>query len=406
MRISRRVEGARDTAERSGAAHILIAVMLFSFLVTAAMTIDFAYMQLIRTELRTATDAAARAGAEALNRTQDPAAAIQAAVDYAALNNVAGRPFRIAATDVELGRVARQPNGRWSFEAGESPFNSVRINANINDAATTKSIPTFFGPAFGHAGFSTHTQAVAGQQEVEVMLCLDRSGSMLFDMSGIDYSYPTGNGLLSNFTAWGTIWQYHLSPPHPVFSRWAVLRRAVDVFFDEASDQSTPPRTGLVTWGSDYQMPISPYTWYYASETDYPLPAKAGFDWKDSVRDMKQDLKHRQLLPMMGGTNMEAGIRAATSSLTGGNSRPLSNKVIILLTDGQWNAGNDPIFAAQAAASQNITIHTVSMLTTDQPILRDIANATGGKYYVTQNEAELSAAFRELARTLPVVMTE
>ena len=49
--------------ERRGAAHILITVMLLAFLVTGAMAIDFAYMQLIRTELRTATDAAAKAGA-------------------------------------------------------------------------------------------------------------------------------------------------------------------------------------------------------------------------------------------------------------------------------------------------------------------------------------------------------
>ena len=49
--------------DRRGAAHVLIAVMILAFLVSGAMAVDFAYMQLIRTELRSATDAAAKAGA-------------------------------------------------------------------------------------------------------------------------------------------------------------------------------------------------------------------------------------------------------------------------------------------------------------------------------------------------------
>ena len=107
--------------QRSGAAHILIAAMLFTFLVVAAMTVDTAYMQLIRTELRTATDAAAKAGAEALVRTQDGNAAKAAAVQYANLNKVGGQPFRISQNDVTLGRVTGQNNGSWTFAANSTP---------------------------------------------------------------------------------------------------------------------------------------------------------------------------------------------------------------------------------------------------------------------------------------------
>ena len=57
--------------QRRGAMIVMIAIMLVAFLVTLALSIDIAYMQLTRTELRTATDAAARAGAEALSREQD-----------------------------------------------------------------------------------------------------------------------------------------------------------------------------------------------------------------------------------------------------------------------------------------------------------------------------------------------
>ena len=53
MKMSFRLQ-ARSVQQRYGAAHVLIAAMLFAFLLIAAMSVDIAYMQLIRTELRTA----------------------------------------------------------------------------------------------------------------------------------------------------------------------------------------------------------------------------------------------------------------------------------------------------------------------------------------------------------------
>jgi Ca-activated chloride channel family protein len=46
------------------------------------------------------------------------------------------------------------------------------------------------------------------------------------------------------------------------------------------------------------------------------------------------------------------------------------------------------------------------MLTASQTTLSRVAQLTGGKYYATSNEAELEAAFRELARALPIVLTD
>ena len=392
--------------ERRGAAHILITVMLLAFLVTGAMAIDFAYMQLIRTELRTATDAAAKAGAEALARTQDSEAAITAAVEYASLNTVGGRPFAIDRNDVVLGRVTAQPGGGWGFENGATPYNSVRVNSRIADGARTAAMPTFFGPAFGHAGFATSQRATAGQQEVEVVLCLDRSGSMLFDMSGVEYSYPTGNPRLSSFTAWGTTWRNHLSAPHPTQSRWGKLSAAVDIFLSEAGSYQYPPRTSLVTWGTDYTMPVSPSTFFPKVVTDVALPGSDNYAWTNNKNSIKGAIDARTANPMMGGTNLSAGLDRAVQVLQGTNSKPLSNKIVILLTDGLWNDGRDPVLAAQDAAAAGITVHVVSMLTSTQATLTQIAQITGGKYYATQNQAQLETAFEELARSLPIVLTD
>ncbi len=401
----RTICSSTKTSPRRGAAHILIAAMLFTFVVTAALTVDYSYMQLIRTQLQSSTDAAAKAGAEALSRTEDATAARNAAVYYAAKNKVAGKPFTIQPADVIIGRVTSGSNGKWQFSENGMPANAVRIDGKVADTAAHKAIPLFFAPALGHSKFSTKAQSTAGQQEVEVCLCLDRSGSMLFDMSGTDWVYPSGNPRLSTFTAWGTLWQNHLSPPHPTHSRWAVLRDSVDLFLTEAANFSTPPRAALVTWGTNYSMPISPYTFYPSSSTDYGLPT-ASTSSSTNFSEVRNSVHARNTIPMMGGTNLSAGLDRAVAVLKGTNSKSLSSKVIILMTDGQWNDGRHPSLAAMDARAAGITVHTVSMLTASQPDLQQVANITGGKYYWTTNQDQLRAAFRDLARQLPVVLTD
>ena len=397
----------RSIHQRSGAAHILIAAMLFTFIIMAAMTVDIAYMQLIRTELRTATDAAAKAGAEALVRTQNGNAAKAAAVQYASLNKVGGQPFRITQNDVTLGRVTGQSNGSWTFTANSTPFNSVRVNAKIGNGGATAAMPMFFAPALGQAPFATTSQATAGQQEVEVCLCIDRSGSMMFDMSGDDWAYPSPNPLLypaSNYPS--TMYRNYCSPPQTTASRWAVMRSAVNTFLNEAGQFQYPPRTALVTWSSAMTLPYFPFTNYTLVDTDFNLPSVVNYSWSSNRTAIENSIATRSASAIGGGTTLSAGLDRAVQVLTGTNGRSLSKKVIILLTDGMWNAGRDPVLAAQDASAAGITVHCVSMLTSTQATLTQVASITGGQYYATSDSAQLQQAFRDLARSLPIVLTD
>lgn len=391
---------------RKGASAILIAAMLFVFVVCTALTVDVAYMQLIRTELRVATDAAAKAAAETLATTEDMDAAIETAKTFAASNTVAGQPFEINDSDVQFGRVTRASNGRYEFAAGATPENAVNILGRLAIDARTKPVALFFAPALGHAAFSTSHSATAAQQDVEVCLCLDRSGSMLFDISGVTWLFPSNNPNLSNFTAWGSRWRNLLSPPHPEDSRWALLADAVKLFLVEAGRYDSPPRTSLVTWGSDYRMPVSPFTQFQAATVNVDLPASGTDNWQANANSVEGAVNALEAVPMMGGTNMSAGLDLAVSELSGSNGSGLASKIIILLSDGVWNNGRDPLESAQDAANLGITVHTISMLSSDQDTLAQIAALTGGRFFSASDDAELAAAFFELARTLPVVLTD
>src|SRR6478672_653113 len=99
---------------RRGAMMVLIAVCLPLCIIMAAFAINVAWMQLVRTELRTSTDAAARAGAKELSLAQSTSVARDAAKNAAKRNLVAGAPLLLADADIEFGNSS-QPTDTSRF---------------------------------------------------------------------------------------------------------------------------------------------------------------------------------------------------------------------------------------------------------------------------------------------------
>jgi Ca-activated chloride channel homolog len=382
--------GSRS-ASRCGGVAVLIAVMMGVFVVTAAITIDYAYMQLVRTELRIATDAAAKAGAEALGRLETPAGARQAATDYASRNLVGGRGLGLNSGDIQLGRLVESGQGRYGFGLGQSPFNAVNVTAGTGPGTAHPAVGLFFGRVLGVENFTPLQRATAGQQRVDVVLCLDRSHSMCWDMSGRLWTYPP-NG--SGFTS-----ALYRAPPDPVLSRWAQLVTAVNVFLQEAAPSNPPPRIGLVTWASTAYEP-------QAATVDVALPT-AGFDDFAANRQAVVSAMHeRTTRNMNGATNLSAGLDLAVAQLTRPGVSQLSDKVVLLMTDGEWNEGRNPRLAAQDARNRGIIVHTVTMLTGSQPDVEAVAAITGGRSFNTTNSGQLIEAFREIARSIQTVLVD
>ena len=105
---------------------VLIAVCLPLCIIMAAFAVDVAWMQLVRTELRSATDAAARAGAKELSLSQDANAARARAKEAARRNEVAGEPLLLADGDIEIGNGTQVPGERFRFTPSDTRPNAQR----------------------------------------------------------------------------------------------------------------------------------------------------------------------------------------------------------------------------------------------------------------------------------------
>ncbi|QDU95467.1 VWA domain-containing protein [Lignipirellula cremea] len=381
---SRRRSGLRA---RRGAMIVLLSFMMVVILIFAAISIDVAQMHLTRTQLRTATDAASRAAAEALSRTQSQSAAEQAALDTAEQNSVAGAPFELRTSQVEFGSTVQGDDGAWVFVAGVSPPNAVRVYGDRTSASISGSVPLFFGGLHGNGDFEPQLTSTAHVVDRDIVLVLDRSGSMAWDLTGVDWSYPPGLVYPESYCL----------APHSTQSRWAAAVAATNSFVVEINKTIQEEKLGLVTYASAGNWCDKKYL---AAETNRQLTT--------DYPSVLSTLASRSQKPIPGGTSISAGIDYGVAAVTNPNtSRPLASKTIVLMTDGVHNQGRSPVDAAIDAEAAGVVIHAITFSNgADQAQMKQVAAVTGGKHLHAPDAAALIKAFKEIAGTVPVVLTE
>jgi len=158
----------------------------------------------------------------------------------------------------------------------------------------------------------------------------------------------------------------------------------------------TADRIGLVAFAGEAltQVPVT---------LDYPVIEQAVMELKiGSLED---------------GTAIGSGLATAVNRL---RRAPDKSKVILLLTDGENNKGLiDPRTAAATAAAYGIKVYTIGVGTIgeapiptgrglggfryellpvriDEPLLREIASMTGGRYFRAKDSEALSRIFRQI----------
>ncbi len=334
--------------QRRGAILVLVVMLMVVFLMMAAFTIDVGYMQLTKTQLRVAADAAARAGSGALSRGGDEAAAMAAAQAVAARNDVAGEPLQLKSSEIEFGTIAFSGGGQSQFVPGQEPFNAMRIDANRRSDSVSGPVGLFFGRTFGITHFEPEQMAVAARLDRDIALVLDRSGSM------------NSQG------------------------RWVALKRALQVFLNELDATPQVEQVSLVSYSSTASL-------------DQAL-----------TTDLRRIRTAFNRLRPSGNTAIGYGLLKGSDSLEDASlARPYAVKTIIVMTDGNQNTGPSPAVTVQTAVSRKQTVHTITFgAGANQALMANVAQQGGGIYIHAPDDQALKDAFREIAANLPIVFAE
>jgi Ca-activated chloride channel family protein len=148
------------------------------------------------------------------------------------------------------------------------------------------------------------------------------------------------------------------------------------------------------------------------------------------TRDRKQVIGAVSTISLARGTNVGDGLQVALNALleaeqsdevavfpADAGERRAANpeaQVIILLSDGASTTGPSPLVVADKVAQAGVKVYTVGMgvrsgqagglsfgggrfMELDEPVLKGIAEKTGGKYFTAQNSGELTRVYNDLA---------
>lgn len=359
------------SCRRDASTLALLTVILPVVLTVAAYAINVVYMELARTQLQINTDVATRAAGRVLARTADKAQALAAAERIMQLNSFGQTKLSLGANNICFGASTRTSElSRYEFVPDDNA-NAVRFETNGR-----VKVPMLFPTPGITVDFRPIKQAISTQTEIDMVLVLDRSGSMAFS------SYEVAGNYLPAAAPSG--WTF--GAPVPPASRWLDAVGSAELFLRYLDDTVHEEQVGMVTYSdlafADCQM-----------NGDY-----------SSIR-AALDRYSQQFVG--GATNISDAILAGAKVLSQKNSaRPWATRVMIVLTDGIWTAGVDPAITAQLAAGQQINIYTITYANeADQVKMQQVASIGGGKHFHATNGTELTEAFRSIAERLPTLLT-
>jgi hypothetical protein len=238
------------------------------------------------------------------------------------------------------------------------------------------------GGILGRTTFEPRHVATASQIDQDIVLVLDRSGSMAWDESGDEWSYPAGKD--------------QCATPHATLSRWSKAAAAVNAFLDAVELTRPIEHVSIVSFSSNSS---SCGRSVLSSTIDSNLSVNYSLA-RSAIAQLGSQ-------PIIGGTNVAAGIDKAVEVLTGANIRPFAQKTIIVMTDGQWNEGRSPVLAARDAAARGIKVHAITFSeNADETSMQGVATEGGGKHFHAPDGNALRQIYEEIAFTLQIILTQ
>ena len=366
----------RRLGGRVGAAAPLLAVLLPIIAIFAGFAINFAYMQLIRTESFVAADAATRAAARTYALTGDLAKAKSQAQIAATNNSGVTSKLTLQDKDFILGTSVRSSaTGRYSFTPGGSSTNALKVKIDRSVGSTNGAVPLLFPNILGTTEFVFSKESVSTLVDVDIAFVVDRSGSMAYAANEkaafppLPASAPSG---------W---WFGNAAPPS---SRWRDLASASTVFLEQLEDASFDAQVALVSYGDTAIL-------------DQKMTSGLG-SINTALNKYTESFNS-------GATNIGQGLQIGESALTGG--RAFASKVVVLMTDGIRTAGPDPIPIADKLGKKGIIVFTVTFSNeADKVTMSKVAKAGLGIHFHADSGSALTTVFETIVKTLPTVLTQ
>ena len=378
MSLLCRNKRSRSTSRRA-ATMALIVVLLPAMFALSAFAINIAYIESTNTEVQIAADSAVRAASRAYVVTGDEDLALAAAKDAASRNPIGNFVLPITSDDLEFGvSIRADASSPYQFTpSNDGQGNSVRLVTNTLSGGNAGLEPLF--PFFG-SGMKIQPlrTAVSTQGVIDVALVVDRSGSMAYSADEVAVYPPLP-------AAAPTGWDF--GDPVPPNARWLDLIAAVQTFNNALNDS---PQTELLALS----------TYNDSSNTNQKLT--------EDYSLVTAELNKISMQFDSGGTSIGRGMLEGFAAVTDqALSRSHASKVMVLMTDGVQNYGTTPTEASWQLAEAGITLFTITFSDeADQNTMQQIAKQCGGQHFHAVTAEQLQDAFRDIARSLPTLITQ
>lgn len=376
------------TPARKGAMMPVVAFMLPLIMIFVGYSVNIAYMECSQTELRLSCDSAAKSALINFGATQSKPTAIAFAQSVATHNTVGGTTLSIPSGNFVFGNATKGGSGTYTFTSGATPMNSVQVTGSA-----TVSLP--FGALTPSGKYTCSDVSIATRISHDIVLVLDRSASMAFDLSGSEFSYPADR------TAYSPLQSYFTSPSTTA-SRWSSLTSAVNSFIAVLQARNLDVDVGLVTYAETYSLGN-----YSATEASLDVTLTTNYTSIQTAMNVWGNT------PLLGDTNIAAGLALAQGELTSGRARVTADRTIILLTDGVATTGNTdiPTLTSGYRTGSSIVTHVITFggEAASGSIQTSMATAAAngnGKFYNAATSAQLTAAFQNIADSLPAVLIQ
>lgn len=344
MRLIERIRGLRDD---SGQVIVIMTGAMLTLLGMVGLVLDVGVHLEEKRQLQNAVDAAAHAGAQMLPDTGE---AETRANDYFEANRPDGSAFLT---------ISYPTPDREQIEI-----------------VGTVEVDYVLFPLFGRDSATITARAVAGAQSTDIVLALDRSGSMCRDSHFLTSNCP-------------------VPPPdhEPMTSVKAAANGFAELF------EPGYARVGLVSFSSTSSVDQT-------ASSDFGL----GSGLETAVNTIYPG----------GSTNIGDAIDDAHDDiLNGAYTRHDAVKIIVLLSDGVPNrcaggasctdseAADYARAQAQEAANAGVIIYTIGLgANVDAALMNDIATIGNGVYVPTPSAADLDSTFDKIASLIKVRILE